>query len=216
MKATSRATRTKTATAFLSFLLTTQLASALQVTPNSPCASVCLDSPDLDRSDPNSSNTKNKDIICKDRIVNSPAGGKWKDCMTCLQTSPFSQDSETDQMWFLCELIKLKIVLEQLTNVYIDNLRYTLSYCLFGYPNATDVETTPCSTSMACGPLQQSLKHGISDPKDTTTSSYCSADDGYASDPEIYGHCTSCLSAGGESDYLANCKYPKKVGGREG
>ncbi|KAK3403191.1 hypothetical protein B0T20DRAFT_486154 [Sordaria brevicollis] len=187
MKATGRATRSRTATALLSFLLTTHLASALQVTPNSPCASVCLDSPDLDRSDPNSSNTKNNDIVCKDgKVDNSPAGTKWKDCMTCLQTSTFSQDSETDQMWFLY------------------NLRYTLSYCLFGYPNATDVETTPCSTSMACGPLQQSLEHGIPDPKDTTTSSYCSADDGYASDSTIYGHCTSCLAAGGESNYLAN------------
>ncbi|KAK3952795.1 hypothetical protein QBC32DRAFT_134041 [Pseudoneurospora amorphoporcata] len=186
MKATSRATRSRTATALLSFLLTTQLASALQVTPNSPCASVCLDSPDLDRSDPNSSNTKKKDIICKDGVANSPAGNKWTECMTCLQTSPFFQDSETDQMWFLY------------------NLRYTLSYCLFGYPNATDVETTPCSTSMACGPLQQSLQHGVPDPKDTTASSYCSADDGYASDPDIYVHCTSCLTAGGESNYLAN------------
>ncbi|EAA31590.3 hypothetical protein GE21DRAFT_7713 [Neurospora crassa] len=202
MKTTSRATRSKTTIALLSALLIPQLASALQVTPNSPCASVCLDSPDLDQSDPNSSNTKNKDIICSDGAVNSPAGSKWKDCMTCLQTSPFSQDRETDQMWFLY------------------NLRYTLSYCLFAFPNATDVGTTPCSTSMACGPLQQSLQHGIPDPKDTTASSYCSADDGYASDPVIYGHCTSCLVAGGESNYLANyftaleagCQYKPEAG----
>ncbi|KAK3499646.1 neuraminidase [Neurospora hispaniola] len=202
MKTTSRATRSKTTIALLSAILIPQLASALQVTPNSPCASVCLDSPDLDQSDPNSSNTKNKDIICSDGAVNSPAGSKWKDCMTCLQTSPFSQDRETDQMWFLY------------------NLRYTLSYCLFAFPNATDVGTTPCSTSMACGPLQQSLQHGIPGPKDTTTSSYCSADDGYASDPVIYGHCTSCLVAGGESSYLANyftaleagCQYKPEAG----
>ncbi len=83
-------------------LSTPQLSSALQVTPNSPCSSVCRDSLDLDASDPNSSNTRNSDITCPDAGYSSPAGTKFKTCMTCLQTSTFSQGSESDTMWFLC------------------------------------------------------------------------------------------------------------------
>lgn len=77
---------------------------ALQVTPNSPCSSVCLDSSTLDRSDPNSSNTESTDIVCEDVALNSTStGSKWKQCMTCLQSSTFEQGSESDQYWFICE-----------------------------------------------------------------------------------------------------------------
>lgn len=79
-------------------------AIALQVTPNSPCSSVCLDSTTLDSSDPNSSNTDSSDIVCEDVALNTTStGSKWKQCMTCLQTSTFEQGSESDQYWFMCE-----------------------------------------------------------------------------------------------------------------
>lgn len=79
------------------------LASALQVTPNSPCASICQDQPQFDVSAPASSNTRNSDIVCHDSAYSSTeTGRKFKDCMTCLQQSTFSQGSENDQMWFLC------------------------------------------------------------------------------------------------------------------
>lgn len=77
---------------------------AIQVTPNSPCSSVCLDSTTLDKSDPNSSNTESSDIVCEDVALNTTStGSKWKQCMTCLQTSTFEQGSESDQYWFICE-----------------------------------------------------------------------------------------------------------------
>ena len=87
----------------LALLSASHFSSALQVSPNSPCASVCRDSLDLDASDPNSSNTKNSDITCQDAAYSSAAGTKFKSCMTCLQTSTFSQGSESDAMWFLCK-----------------------------------------------------------------------------------------------------------------
>jgi len=78
--------------------------SALQVTPNSPCASLCIDTPDLDISDPNSSNTRNSDMTCNDRLYKASAAGiKWKSCMSCLQTSTYNQGKESDQAWFLCK-----------------------------------------------------------------------------------------------------------------
>lgn len=77
---------------------------ALQVAPNSPCSSVCVDSTTLDLSDPNSSNTGTSGIVCEDAdFINTSDGKKWDQCMTCLQDSTFVQGGESDQYWFLCE-----------------------------------------------------------------------------------------------------------------
>ncbi|KAK3299191.1 uncharacterized protein B0H64DRAFT_355066 [Chaetomium fimeti] len=170
----------------LALFSASHLSSALQVTPDSPCSSVCQDSPDLDASDPNSSTTKNSDITCKDAAYSGPVGTKFQSCMACLQTSTFSQGSESDTMWFLY------------------NLRYTAAYCVFGFPNATDVQSTPCTTSTACGMLKAAMEHGIQDPKGTTAYSYCSAGDGHAMDFTNFDTCIPCLSAEGKNDYLAN------------
>lgn len=159
--------------------------SALQVSPNSPCASFCVDSNDLDFSDPNSSNTKNDDITCYDsEYMSSPAGKKFQRCISCLQDSTFSQDDESDQLWFLY------------------NLRYTFDYCIFGFPDAKDVASTPCSTETACGGLQAALTGD--DLKGTTVDySYCLADGG-AMAGEAVEKCLACVAASDGQDFLAN------------
>ncbi|KAH6854303.1 hypothetical protein B0I37DRAFT_26105 [Chaetomium sp. MPI-CAGE-AT-0009] len=181
----------------LALFSASRLSSALQVTPNSPCSSVCQDSPDLDASDPNSSTTQNSDITCEDAAYSGPAGTKFKSCMKCLQTSTFSQGSESDTMWFLY------------------NLRYTTAYCVFGYPNATDVQSSPCTTSTACGRLQAAMEHGIVDPKGTTAYSYCSAGDGDAMDFSHFDTCIPCISALGTTEYLANYFRALEAGCRQ-
>ncbi|KAK4113820.1 hypothetical protein N656DRAFT_695378, partial [Canariomyces notabilis] len=163
-----------------------QVGSALQVTPNSPCASLCLDSPELDVSDPNSSNTRNSDITCLDSDYSRAPGNKFKECMTCLQRSDFSQGSESDTMWFLY------------------NLRYTAANCLFNYPNATGLGSTPCQNEFACGPLKDSIEHGIPSQGKTTAYSYCSAANNAGMSKEIYDKCTPCLAASSNTRYLAN------------
>ncbi|RYP47722.1 hypothetical protein DL768_006258 [Monosporascus sp. mg162] len=159
--------------------------TALQVTPNSPCASFCVDSNDLDFSDPNSSNTRNKDITCYDsKYTTSPAGQKFQRCISCLQDSTFSQGSENDQLWFLY------------------NLRYTFDYCIFGYPNAKDVASTPCSTETACGELQTALTEDqLKGSKPDY--SYCSAGGGAMAGPAVE-KCLACVAASDDQDYLAN------------
>lgn len=83
--------------------LFSSLSSTLQVSPNSPCASFCLDSTDLDKSDPNSSNTNGTDIVCSDEdFERKDEGQKYQRCMSCLQDSSFEQSPENDQDWFLC------------------------------------------------------------------------------------------------------------------
>ena len=76
----------------------------LQVTPNSPCASTCMDDVSDNVSDPNSSNTVPSDIVCADAdYTNVAAGRKYEACVNCLRNSTASSDGEDDQSWFLCE-----------------------------------------------------------------------------------------------------------------
>ncbi|EFQ27941.1 LPXTG-domain-containing protein [Colletotrichum graminicola] len=171
--------------------------SALQVTPNSPCASFCLDSNGLDISDPNSSNTKGKDITCTDgEYQTGAAGQKFQQCMSCLQDSSLVQGTENDQDWFLY------------------NMRYSFDYCIFGYPNATGVGSSPCTTSTACGALEKALTDGELDPEKSSQYSYCDADGG-AMLGSAYDKCLSCVRAGGEHYYLANYLIALEAGCRQ-
>ncbi|KAK4658000.1 hypothetical protein QC762_202930 [Podospora pseudocomata] len=167
-------------------LLIPQLVSALQVTPNSPCASKCLDSDDLDASDPNSSHTRNSDVVCEDNKFSSAKGQKWQTCMSCLETSTFSQGGESDTMWFLY------------------NLRYAAAFCVFGYPNGTSIGLDVCTTTKACGPLRDGVEHGLLDQKNMTAYSYCKAGAGGANDLSHYEGCLSCVAPHGSTDYLTN------------
>ncbi|KAI1640552.1 hypothetical protein F4809DRAFT_395433 [Biscogniauxia mediterranea] len=160
-------------------------AVALQVTPNSPCASFCVDSNDLDFSDPNSSTTESDDITCYDSDYStSSAGQKFQRCISCLQDSTFSQGSESDQLWFLY------------------NLRYSFDHCVFGFPNATEIASTPCSTSTACGQLESALTDGILNPNNLDYS-YCGVDGG-AMTSDLIPKCLSCVHASDDQGFLAN------------
>lgn len=164
---------------------------ALQVTPNSPCSSVCLDSSTLDRSDPNSSNTESSDIVCDDVALNSTStGSKWKQCMTCLQTSTFEQGSESDQYWF------------------IYNLRFSFDQCVYGFPNDTGSGSNPCVTSTACGALRSGLEDG---DLSTTGSQYGYCDDGSVTG-EFYNACLTCVGSGGDTRYVANALVALQAG----
>ncbi|KAI6710780.1 LPXTG-domain-containing protein [Diplocarpon mali] len=133
-------------------------ASALQFTPNSACASLCTDSPALDASDPNVSNTSGSDVVCRDGdYSNSPPGYCFETCLDCLQSSAASSSDENDQAWCFY------------------NLRFALNSCIFGSTNATDPLSTPCSTSTACGPLASALGDGMGTPLTTSPYSYCTA-----------------------------------------
>lgn len=197
----------------LSFLLAPLYIQALQVTPNSPCAAVCQDSDTLDASDPRSSNTKNSDITCDDSSFgSSKAGIKWMNCMSCLQNSTFVQGNENDQMWFLCRSRQMWPVSSRsfCSRTLTDNSRYAVSYCVFGFPNATDVGSSPCTTSPACGLVENSLEAGVLDPHSSSQYGYCSVDRD-AMTGSGYASCLACISASGTTQYIANRKFTLSV-----
>jgi hypothetical protein len=93
---------------FASYLLTVILfqhfATALQVTPGSSCAALCLEDPESDALDSTTSNTNPDEITCNDGDYEStPTGIKYKNCLDCLQKSNATREAEEDSSWFLCE-----------------------------------------------------------------------------------------------------------------
>lgn len=159
---------------------------ALQVTPNSGCASICLDNPTKDVSDPNVSNTFGSDIVCIDGDYGSNAvGQKFRKCMDCLQSSTAEASGENDQGWFLY------------------NLRFALDTCIFDTANASDPISTPCSINTVCGPLQEALQDGMSDPATMAQYSYCSADNN-AFLGSYLNTCGQCLRENDDQVYMSN------------
>ena len=184
-----------------------QTASGWEVTPNSPCASSCIDSIDLDISDANSSTTTNTDITCRDGAhLSTSKGQKFKSCMECLQESTFSQGSENDQMWFLCMLRRTMLWLQHFGLIFCpDNLRYSFNYCVYAYPNATGVNVGPCATSAACNVLKPGLISDELDPDKVTPYGYCDSE----ITGEYFDRCLDCVRGDHTMNSLANCREAK-------
>lgn len=89
-------------------------------------------------------------------------------------------------------------------DVGVDNLRYGFDYCVFGYPNATDVGSSPCITSEACGGLEDALKEGILSPMDREQYDYCNVE-GNAMLSDAVERCRSCVKADRSHSYVSNC-----------
>ncbi|OAA60435.1 hypothetical protein SPI_05559 [Niveomyces insectorum RCEF 264] len=112
-------------------------ASALLVAPNSPCAQYCGNV---------LSSTTSADMTCNDAdYAGSAAGTVFETCINCELTSNYASGNETDLQWL------------------IYNVRYAVSYCLFGVPNNPHVLDTPCLTSTACLDLEPAFDfHNLS------------------------------------------------------
>lgn len=176
------------ASSLLATLLAAYVATpawALQVTPNSACASLCMDNAAADPSDPGASNTYGSDIVCNDYDYGSAVGLKYQSCMNCLQNSSAETNTESDQAWFLY------------------NLRFALNTCLFGASNATDQYSTPCALSSVCDPLQAPLEDSMTSPSLTGEFSYCTAANGTFTS-NFLSSCQQCLREDGKSTYLSN------------
>ncbi|KAI0150182.1 hypothetical protein GGR57DRAFT_493251 [Xylariaceae sp. FL1272] len=162
------------------------LGNALQVTPGSACAALCLDDTEGDSSDPNASNTEPSDITCTDDDYESTTRGvKFKNCVNCLQNSNATSDTENDISWFLY------------------NVRYSLDVCLFGFPgNASKPVSSPCDIKYACQPLQQALESGNLSST-APQYDYCSADGDFLDNVHL-STCIQCFAASPNQAYMSN------------
>ncbi|KJZ74221.1 hypothetical protein HIM_06452 [Hirsutella minnesotensis 3608] len=117
--------------------LTTAIAAALPVaqailaSPDSPCSTTCgnvLDS------------TSPADLVCDRGGFSGTTGQLFQGCLECEMHSGFHDGNRSDVKSMLY------------------NMRYAVSYCLFGEPVNPHLVNTPCITSKACGPLMQAIE----------------------------------------------------------
>jgi len=85
-----------------------------------------------------------------------------------------------------------------------DNIRYAFDNCIFGFPDANGIPSTPCSTSTACGALEAALTGDDLKPNNLDYS-YCDVDGSIMTSPMVE-KCMSCVGATGDKAYLVNCK----------
>ncbi|PQE16610.1 Lpxtg-domain-containing protein [Rutstroemia sp. NJR-2017a BBW] len=158
------------------FLLTSFLepTNALKALSDSPCAVKC--------GNVLGGTTGEDDIVCDDSNYTSSIGTTFSSCVGCQLASSFVDPTtnETDLQWGLY------------------NIRYAMSWCLWGYPNNPAVENTPCITSFSCGPFQNAVEY---ENLTTTSSEY-----GYCDDyNKVYEQdCSNCLSQLPVTYYLTN------------
>ncbi|POR37062.1 Uncharacterized protein TPAR_02740 [Tolypocladium paradoxum] len=161
---------------------------ALEVTPASHCATVCLDSPGGNPFKASDSTTKSTDISCQDLDYSTTDTGiKFRKCLECLQTSKKVDREESDLKW------------------YIYNLRYTITTCLFSEPAPPPNGTlhSPCDVGQACKPLKAPLTSDGVKPVPQATWGYCTANDGAFMGSNL-SPCISCLQATEGTAYLSN------------
>lgn len=88
----------------------------IEVTPNSHCASLCMDKATNNPANDQSSLTVASDVVCSDaEYVGSEAtlkGRKLNDCLSCEQKSNATdaKTGQNDQYWLLCTFCALRIL----------------------------------------------------------------------------------------------------------
>ncbi|PHH87844.1 hypothetical protein CDD83_8331 [Cordyceps sp. RAO-2017] len=148
-------------------------AQAILVAPGSPCSSGCgnvLDS------------TSTADLVCSTGAYAGATGQLFQGCVECEMRSRFSNRNQSD------------------VESMLYNLRYAVSYCLFGDPSNKQLVNTPCVTSKACGPFRDAIGY-----KNLSAQyqgfEYCQI--WPVGDDVDYKSCAECLQAA-ENFYLAN------------
>ena len=82
---------------------------AIEVTPNSDCASFCITDTRLDPSSTLASSTQTGDLVCDDWELDGPnstqKGRTFHDCLQCESNSTAvdKTSKENDVYWFLCK-----------------------------------------------------------------------------------------------------------------
>jgi hypothetical protein len=147
-------------------------ALAVRVAPGSPCERYCGNVLD---------NTVSSDMTCNEAAyASSSAGIVFEGCVSCELSSTYSAKTQTDAQWMLY------------------NMRYALSYCVFGFPDNKNVGSNPCITSTACEPLKNAIESNQLG-QNSSAYDYCAT---WRRDQ--VPKCAACLRAG-NNHYLSNC-----------
>lgn len=89
------------------------------------------------------------------------------------------------------------------TNFSVDNIRYSLDVCLFGFPEAVKGVSSPCTTNWACQPLTTALEAGSLDA-DRDQLEYCTTDGNFTTAHHI-DDCIKCFASSPNQAHMSNC-----------
>lgn len=88
-------------------LAAVSLASALRVTPGSPCASKCGNTLDA---------TTGHDMVCSKTDYASVTGVVFDECISCQRSSGYVSGNQSDMHWLLCKTSEHTLLVRPRTN----------------------------------------------------------------------------------------------------
>jgi hypothetical protein len=165
----------------------------LQVTPNSPCKSKCATG---------TAGTTENGIVCLDSDYNSTvSGSQFQQCVECELSSKAADPitGTTDVMWGLCKSMRANSALRTLSHS-LDNLRYALSACMYGFPTQMVSLSSPCQVT--CTPLSTAIESGLGTNATTADLSFCNTANFTTT---LIQNCVFCYGLMDQQKYLANC-----------
>lgn len=174
-------------------LLSASRVNGLEVTPNSPCKSKCATG---------TAGTAENNIVCLDSDYNSTSSGaQFQECVECELGSKAADPvtGTTDVMWALCKSMHANSALRTLS-LSLDNMRYTLSACLYGFPTQLVSVSSPCQVS--CTPLSTAIESGLGTNATIADLSFCNTANFSATNIQ---NCVFCYGLMDQQKYLANC-----------
>ncbi|MCJ1367335.1 hypothetical protein MMC16_006467 [Acarospora aff. strigata] len=149
-----------------------------------------MDQPNGDPSNTKSSSTQTHDLICEDWQYSGAnatgAGRKWKECIECESSSSrFDLPSgENDVYWFLF------------------NIKFTVDWCIFGYPSNPDTTAASTTCGDACNNLKPMTTYQLLQTDMSLQYSYCRYGNGsFLAD---VANCTKCLANVPGAQVLSN------------
>ncbi|KAL1967125.1 hypothetical protein VTN77DRAFT_3416 [Rasamsonia byssochlamydoides] len=167
--------------------------SGIEVAPNSPCSDLCIDKPGLNISNPYSSSTQTWDLVCEDGELSGPqataTGIKWVNCVGCESASSANSPDtpptgENDVYWFLF------------------NIKFTIDWCVYGYPNNNNATPAMETCSGTCQPMILPMTDKLLETNMTLQYDYCTTYNG--SFTSTVQNCIQCLEGANGTKVLAN------------
>jgi hypothetical protein len=92
----------------------------------------------------------------------------------------------------------------------VDNIRYSVDVCLFGFPETVQNVSSPCTINWACQPLKTALEAGSLDASRDQLE-YCTADGNFTTAHHI-DDCIQCFASSANQAYMGNCMNRFSVG----
>ena len=182
---------------------------ALEVTPNSLCADLCMDEPNNDPASTHSSTTVISDVVCLDwqlSGINSTSIGRNSINALRARSIVLQVTKILAKMMSTGPCVKSPgkmLNVSMLRASSSVNMKFTIDRCLYSYPDSSTTNASAACGESCNGPTQMALTDGLLQTNATSQYQYC--DDLNAAFSKNVGACATCLESVPSSQALINC-----------